>query len=162
MRRYYKSITSNLRACHRARARRTPRRSTTSSWRFSAVQGSRSRKGEAGWNPAPGGRGVKGAGAGDPGQRLLMAVSVTLLTPLGALLGIGGFSSAGRPSSSFVGVPGVCVVQSAMAEPARRGIIVALTALVVVGVLLGLAATQPIVEQDVETSRSAPMPRRSS
>ena len=75
-----------------------------------------------------------------------MAVTLTLLTPLGALLAVG------------VVVPLAALlfarrrakhVRSALeiSEPARRGVVVALASLLTAGALLGLAATQPIVEQ---------------
>jgi len=75
-----------------------------------------------------------------------MAVSLTLLTPLGALLSIGvlvplaALVIARRRARIVRGAIG-------LAEPARRGIIVALTSLLTAAVLLGLAATQPIVEK---------------
>ncbi len=75
-----------------------------------------------------------------------MAVSLTLLTPVGALLGIGVLV----PLAALVIVRRRArLVRGAigLAEPARRGIVVALASLLAAGVLLGLAATQPILEQ---------------
>lgn len=75
-----------------------------------------------------------------------MAVTLTFLTPFGALLSVGvliplvALLFARRRARHVRGA-------LAMSEPARRGAIVALAALVFVSVLLGLAATQPIVEQ---------------
>lgn len=75
-----------------------------------------------------------------------MAVSLTLLTPLGVLLSLG----------VLIPLAALLLVRRRarhvrgaleMSEPTTRGIIVALALLLTAGVLLGLAATQPIIEQ---------------
>jgi len=75
-----------------------------------------------------------------------MSLTLTLLTPLGALLSVGVFIPLAalvlvrRRTRRVRGAIG-------LSEPARRGIVVALVSLLTAGALLGLAATQPIVEQ---------------
>ena len=75
-----------------------------------------------------------------------MAVTLTLLTPLGALLSVGILVPL---AALLLARRRARHVRSAleMSEPARRGVIVALASLLIASVLLGLAATQPIVEQ---------------
>lgn len=75
-----------------------------------------------------------------------MAVTLTLLTPLGALLAVGVLIPLAalllaRRRAKHVR----CMLE--MSEPARRGVFVALASLLTAGALLGLAATQPIVER---------------
>ncbi|MGH3137436.1 MAG: vWA domain-containing protein [Gaiellaceae bacterium] len=75
-----------------------------------------------------------------------MAVSLTLLTPVGALLSVGVLIPL---AALLLARRRARRVRSTldMSEPPRRGVVVALASLLTAGVLLGLAATQPIVEQ---------------
>lgn len=75
-----------------------------------------------------------------------MAVSLTFLTPLGALVSVG----------VLVPLAALLVVRRharhvrvglGLSEPAKRGLAVALVSLLAVGMLLGLAAAQPIIER---------------